>query len=126
MASRSTTTSRVLYWHRRDLRLADNLGLMAAAEISPAVTGLYVLDPQLLNPPEHLPPMAPARLWFLLESLVELQQSWRDAGSRLLIVEGDPVALVPRLADRLGAEEGAAIWAPVRASEGAAKAFCAA
>ena len=56
MASHSTTTSRVLYWHRRDLRLADNLGLMAAAEISPAVTGLYVLDPQLLNPPEHLPP----------------------------------------------------------------------
>ena len=39
------TTSRVLFWHRRDLRLADNLGLIAAAEISPAVTGVYVLDP---------------------------------------------------------------------------------
>ena len=108
MTGRSTTTSRVLFWHRRDLRFADNLGLTAAAEISQAVTGLYVLDPQLLNPPEHLPPMAPARLWFLLESLVELQQRWREAGSRLLIVEGDPVALVPRLADRLGAE--AVVW----------------
>ena len=38
------TTPRVLFWHRRDLRLADNLGLAAAAEISPAVTGVYVLD----------------------------------------------------------------------------------
>ena len=30
--------------------------------------------------------MAPARLWFLIESLVELQQRWREAGSRLLVV----------------------------------------
>ena len=28
------TTTRVLFWHRRDLRLADNLALAAAAEIS--------------------------------------------------------------------------------------------
>ena len=75
------TSSRVLFWHRRDLRLADNLGLVAAAEISPAVTGVYVLDPQLISPPDHLPPMAQARLWFLTESLVELQQRWRDAAS---------------------------------------------
>ena len=81
------TTSRVLFWHRRDLRLVDNLGLMAAVEISPAVTGVYVLDPLVIAPPDHLPPMAPARLWFLLESLVELQQRWREAGSRLLILE---------------------------------------
>ena len=101
-------TSRVLFWHRRDLRLADNLGLVAAAEISPAVTGVYVLDPQLINPPEHLPPMAPARLWFLIESLVELQQRWREAGSRLLIVHGDPLVVLPQLAQQIGAE--AVVW----------------
>ena len=28
------TSSRVLFWHRRDLRLADNLGLVAATELS--------------------------------------------------------------------------------------------
>ena len=98
------TTSRVLFWHRRDLRLADNLGLAAAAEISPALTGVYVLDPQLMDPPEHLPPMAPARLWFLIESLRELQQRWRDAGSRLLVLEGDPVVQLPQLAEQIGAE----------------------
>ena len=101
-------TSRVLFWHRRDLRLADNLGLIAAAEISPAVTGVYVLDPKVINPPEHLPPMAPARLWFLIESLVELQQRWRDAGSRLLVLEGDPVAVLPQLAQQIDAE--AVVW----------------
>ena len=102
------TTSRVLFWHRRDLRLADNLGLVAAAQISPAVTGVYVLDPQVINPPEHLPPMAPSRLWFLVESLVELQQRWREAGSRLVVLEGDPVAVLPQLAQQIGAE--AVVW----------------
>ena len=102
------TTSRVLFWHRRDLRLADNLGVAAASEISPAVTGVYVLDPQVINPSEHLAPMAPARLWFLIESLVELQQRWRDAGSRLLIIEGDPLVALPQLAQQIGAE--AVVW----------------
>ena len=101
-------TSRVLFWHRRDLRLADNLGLVAAAQISPGVTGVYVLDPAVINPPPELPPMAPARLWFLIESLVELQQRWREAGSRLLVVEGDPVAVLPQVAQQIGAE--AVVW----------------
>ena len=102
------TTPRVLFWHRRDLRLADNLGLTAAVEISSAVTGVYVMDPNVINPPDHLPPMAPARLWFLMESLIELQQRWRDAGSRLLILEGDPVAVLPQLAERIGADS--VVW----------------
>ena len=102
------TTPRVLFWHRRDLRLADNLGLAAAVEISSAVTGVYVMDPNVINPPDHLPPMAPARLWFLVESLIELQQRWRDAGSRLLILEGDPVAVLPQLAERIGADS--VVW----------------
>ena len=72
------------------------------------MTGVYVLDPQVINPPEHLPPMAPARLWFLIESLVELQQRWREAGSRLLVLEGDPVAVLPQLAEQIGAE--AVVW----------------
>ena len=92
------TASRTLFWHRRDLRLADNTALYAAAALGPAVTGVYVLDPAIIAPPPQLPPMAPARLWFLVESLVELQQRWRDAGSRLLVVTGDPVERLPQLA----------------------------
>ena len=38
------SASRVLFWHRRDLRLADNLGIQAAVEISPAVTGVYAVS----------------------------------------------------------------------------------
>ena len=56
------TSSRVLFWHRRDLRLADNLGLVAATDISPEVTGVYVLDPAVINPPQdraRTPPSPP-------------------------------------------------------------------
>ncbi|MFM8936339.1 MAG: cryptochrome/photolyase family protein [Vulcanococcus sp.] len=89
-----------LFWHRRDLRLADNLGLAAAAAATPAVTGVFVLDPAILGSAD----MAPARVWFLLESLQELQRSWRQAGSRLLVLQGNPERELPRLAAALGAE----------------------
>ena len=44
----------------------------------------------------------------MVESLIELQQRWREAGSRLLILEGDPVTVLPQLAERIGAE--AVLW----------------
>jgi len=93
------TPPRWLFWHRRDLRLADNLGLAAAAATTPAVTGVVVLDPAELAAGHQ----APARLWFLSESLRELSARWRAAGSRLVILQGDPVLLLPRLAAAAGA-----------------------
>ncbi len=90
---------RWLFWHRRDLRLADNLGLAAAAAATPAVTGVFVLDPAILSGPL----MAPARVWFLCESLRELADRWRAAGSRLLILRGEPADLIPRAARAMGA-----------------------
>ena len=38
---------------------------------------------------------------------MELQR-WREAGSRLLVVKGDPVAVLPQLAQQIGAE--AVVW----------------
>jgi deoxyribodipyrimidine photo-lyase len=92
--------ARWLFWHRRDLRLADNLGLAAAAAATPALTGVFVLDPALLAAPD----LAPARVWFLCESLKELAERWRQAGSRLILLEGDPAVVLPQLAAATGAE----------------------
>ncbi|MFM7268034.1 MAG: FAD-binding domain-containing protein [Cyanobium sp.] len=93
------TPPRWLFWHRRDLRLADNLGLAAAAAATPAVTGVVVLDPAALAQTA----LAPSRRWFLAESLKELTGRWQAAGSRLLLLQGDPVVLLPRLAAACGA-----------------------
>jgi deoxyribodipyrimidine photo-lyase len=95
---------RWLFWHRRDLRLGDNLGLAAAAAATGAVTGVFVLDPAIQAGKGGNPPMAPARVWFIAESLRELAEGWRQAGSRLVLLRGDPVRLLPRLAEAIGAE----------------------
>ena len=87
-----------LFWHRRDLRLADNLGLAQLAARTTTITGLVVLEPSLWEGPEA----APSRLWFLLASVVELQQAWRRAGSQLLVLQGDPLHSIPPLVARLG------------------------
>ena len=95
---------RWLIWHRRDLRLADNLALAAAAANTAAVTGVFVWDPAILEPAPGMPKVAPARLWFWSESLKELERSWEQAGSRLVILRVKPNDLLPQLAAAIGAE----------------------
>ena len=101
------TLPRYLFWHRRDLRLVDNLGLATAVGATRAVTGVFVLDQTAvrnLGRSRDCLLDAPARRWFLAESLRELDTHWRKAGSRLLVLSGDPVTLLPRLAEILHAE----------------------
>ena len=43
------TKFRSIFWHRRDLRIEDNIGLFEASKNSKNLIGLYVLDPNLLN-----------------------------------------------------------------------------
>lgn len=90
-----------LFWHRRDLRLSDNLGLATLAQCSPRLVGVFCLDPALLNPQE----VAAARVVYLLGSLADLQQRYVQAGSQLLIAQGQPATLLPRLAQALGATQ---------------------
>ncbi|WP_313557292.1 cryptochrome/photolyase family protein [Miniimonas arenae] len=102
--------ARTVMWFRRDLRLADNPALLAAAgrlgtreAAAPGdqreVLALYVLDPHLLSRAG-----APRRA-YLHDSLRALAEAIEDAGGRLAVVTGDPVVEVPRVANRVGAEE---------------------
>lgn len=89
----------VLFWHRRDLRIRDNLGLMAARDRTPKVIGLFCLDPNILDGDD----IAPARVTYMIGSLAELQESYRSAGSELLILQGKPNEAIPQVASALGA-----------------------
>ncbi|WP_338461390.1 FAD-binding domain-containing protein [Synechococcus elongatus IITB7] len=90
----------ILFWHRRDLRLSDNIGLAAARSQSAQLIGLFCLDPQILQSAD----IAPARVAYLLGCLQELQQRYQQAGSRLLLLQGDPQRLIPQVAQQLQAE----------------------
>ncbi|MEO1179511.1 MAG: FAD-binding domain-containing protein [Cyanobacteria bacterium J06636_28] len=89
----------ILFWHRRDLRISDNLGLAAARERSSKVVGVFCLDPDILDADD----VAPARVTYMVGCLAELKDSYQQAGSELLILKGKPAVQLPNLADALGA-----------------------
>jgi len=85
------TKFRSIFWHRRDLRIEDNIGLFQASKNSKELIGVYILDPNLLDINRTT---SEAKNWFLGESLLELQKNWLKRGSRLLILNGDPIKLI--------------------------------
>ncbi|MEO0826508.1 MAG: FAD-binding domain-containing protein [Cyanobacteria bacterium J06639_16] len=90
----------ILFWHRRDLRLSDNLGLAAARDRSPKVIGVFCLDPAILGRDD----VAPARVTYMIGCLESLYGRYQTAGSQLLIFRGDPVKILPTLAGTLEAK----------------------
>ena len=89
---------RILFWYRKDLRIFDNQALIKAFSLSNAITSTYILDKNTndFN--------ANSRAWFLGNSLQELGNNWKKMGSRLVVVEGDPVLIIPQLANKIDAK----------------------
>jgi len=81
-----------LFWHRRDLRPVDNVGLAAAATETPAVP-VFVLDDAVLA---HA---SPNRVAFLLDSLADLRDAYRERGGDLLVRRGPHEGVLPALAE---------------------------
>ncbi|MGL6344504.1 MAG: deoxyribodipyrimidine photo-lyase, partial [Waterburya sp.] len=94
----------IIFWHRRDLRISDNVGLSAATEETGKVVGLFCLDPNLLERDD----VAPARVTYMIGCLQKLEQSYQKLGSQLLIVKGEPQKAIPQLAEALAAK--AVFW----------------
>jgi deoxyribodipyrimidine photo-lyase len=90
-----------LFWHRRDLRTADNLGLAAAADAD-AVVPVFCFDDTVL---EHA---APPRVAFMLDALEALRERYRELGGDLLIRHGDPSAVLPDVAREYDADR--VVW----------------
>lgn len=85
-------------WFRRDLRLADNPALLAAAA-GGEVLPLFVLDPALWGP------AGPSRRAYLAASLRSLDASLRQRRAGLSVVRGDPVRRVVLAAKAVGADQ---------------------
>ncbi|MFB6113673.1 MAG: deoxyribodipyrimidine photo-lyase [Halodesulfurarchaeum sp.] len=85
-----------LFWHRRDLRLADNPGLSQRDGHAPVVP-VYCIDPSLLESAGEF------RLGFFERALEGLQAAYRKRGSDLLVRYGPPEEEIPSLADTVSA-----------------------
>ncbi|NEQ99266.1 MAG: deoxyribodipyrimidine photolyase [Cyanothece sp. SIO2G6] len=94
-------TDLILFWHRRDLRLSDNVALFAARQRSAKVIGVFCFDPSLLQGRG----VAPARVTYMVESLRKLQAEYAKAGSQLLFLYDNPSHGIPHLASALQAQQ---------------------
>jgi deoxyribodipyrimidine photo-lyase len=90
--------STAIAWFRRDLRMADNPALSAAATAD-GVVPVFCHEPGLAGGRHG----SPNRNAYLLASLRELDDNLRAAGSRLHHRHGDPATAIAELATEVGA-----------------------
>ncbi len=90
----------LIFWHRKDLRISDNIGLAQARKRNDKIVGLFCLDSDILKRDD----IAPARIKYMLGCLEELKQSYQKLGSQLIILQGKPEIVIPKLAHVLKAE----------------------
>jgi deoxyribodipyrimidine photo-lyase len=83
----------VIWWIRRDLRLADNPALAAATANGTHIIPCFIIDPRLMD----VANMAEKRRAFLLGGLVALDADLRRRGSYLVVRRGDPLNELRRL-----------------------------
>ncbi len=91
------STSRTLHWFRNDLRLDDNPALAEALR-SDEVVPVVLLDDRFWSEDRwgHVK-TGPFRTRFVLESIADLKAAIEDAGGSLLIKQGRPEEILPRL-----------------------------
>ncbi len=87
-----------ILWLRRDLRLADQAAVLAAAEEGPVVP-LYVLDD--VGP--GVRPMGGASRWWLHHSLARLSEALAERGSQLILRRGASADVIAEVAAEVGA-----------------------
>jgi deoxyribodipyrimidine photo-lyase len=88
-----------IVWFRRDLRVADNPALSAAASTDETLLPVYIDD----DGQESRRPLGGAARWWRGRSLLALDESLRRIGSRLIIRRGSPQAVLDSLLTESGA-----------------------
>ena len=85
---------RSIFWFRRDLRLSDNNGLHWACKKSEEVLPIFIFDTNILG---KLQNKADSRVSFIWESLQELRFKLNKVQKDLLVLNGKPGQIFPKL-----------------------------
>ena len=89
---------KILVWFRNDLRLHDNEMLVEAVSKADEILPVYIFDPRQFEKTNfHTFKTGATRTKFLLESVASLQQSLKDMGGNLLVLQGLPEEILPEL-----------------------------
>ena len=83
-----------VFWHRRDLRYIDNVGLYYALDAEYPVLPIFIFDTNILD---ELSDKSDARVTFIHDQLKELDQVYRNNGSGLAVYNDSPIAVFEQL-----------------------------
>ncbi|KAI3892952.1 hypothetical protein MKW92_038098 [Papaver armeniacum] len=91
-----------IIWFRKGLRIHDNPSLEYARKDSKHLYPIFILDPYYLKPDLSAFSSGSTRsglnrIQFMLESLHDLDSSFTKLGSRLLVLNGDPLQVLVRI-----------------------------
>lgn len=89
-----TTSSIVICWFRRDLRLLDQTALYHALRSAHPVLPVFIFDEHILA---KLPSPRDRRLQFIYDALEEMQQTLEKEGSSLEVYYGKPLEVFEKL-----------------------------
>ncbi len=87
-------SEKVIFWFRRDLRLADNSGLFEALNSGYPVIPLFIFDSNILT---KLEDTEDRRVDFIYQALQHLNSELQQHGSQLCMLHGNPSDIVNTL-----------------------------
>lgn len=91
------TYTKSLVWFRRDLRHFDHAALYQALKQSKSCYCVFIFDTNIL---QKLP-KRDRRVQFIHQSIQELHAELQQLGTQLIVLHGDPIVEIPRLAAEL-------------------------
>lgn len=89
-----TNQGNALFWFRRDLRLEDNHGLYRALTSGHSVMACFIFDQHILS---RLEDNDDARVTFIYQSVLDLQEKINARGGSLIIQYGKPEEVIPQI-----------------------------
>lgn len=95
---KTSSYHRALFIFRRDLRLEDNTGLIAALKKSDSVIPCFIFDPQQVTSRNKFRSLYAVQ--FMIESLIDLKNQVAQRKGKLFIFYGSPDAVVKKLLPR--------------------------
>ena len=93
--------NKVLFWHRRDLRVDDNHGLYKALTSGGSVIPIFIFDTTILAKLKK----NDQRVLFIHKEIYRLKSEYQSFGSDLHVYVGDPTILIPTICSEFSIQQ---------------------
>lgn len=91
-----------IFIFRRDLRIADNVGLLELQKHTKEFVPIFIFTPEQITTKNKY--RSENAIQFMIESLLELQQEFKKRGGDMLFFQGDNLSILKRIHKTIGLE----------------------